>query len=138
MPERRRLTLLQLAVAASMGLVPVLFGVLLLVASARQADGTKPAQNSDRHVSVRHVAALKTFEYAIVQRNRVSAGPPSAEALLERFPQCRSAWDGRGGVLSRMRRLLTRLPEQSSSAAIRMALQLDEIDQALLAFSTGD
>ena len=28
---------------------------------ARQADGAKPAQNSDRHVSVRHVAALKTF-----------------------------------------------------------------------------
>ena len=41
-------------------------------------------------MSVRHVAALKTFEYAIVRRDRVTAGPPSAEALLERFPQCRA------------------------------------------------
>ncbi len=135
---RQRLTLLQLAIAASTAVVPVLLAVLLIVASARQVDGTKTALNSDRHVSVRQVAALKTFEYAIIQRNRVTAGPPSGEALLARFPQCRSAWDGRGGVLTRMRRLLTRSPDQSSSVAIRMALQLDEIDQALLAFSTGD
>ena len=134
---RRRLTLLQLAIAASTAVVPVLLAVLLIVASARQMDGTRTALNSDRHVSVRQVAALKTFEYAIVQRNRVTAGPPSSEALLARFPQCRSAWDGRGGVLTRMRRLFTRSPDQSSSVAIRMALQLDEIDQAVLAFSTG-
>src|SRR5438477_11914155 len=138
MAERRRLTLLQLAVFASMGLVPVLFGVLLLVANARQADGAKPAQNSDRHVSVRHVAALKTFEYAIVRRDQVSAGPPSAETLLERFPQCRAEWDGRGGVLSRLRRLLAHSSNEVSSGATRMAAQLDEIDQALLAFSSGD
>ncbi len=96
MAERRRLTLLQLAVAASAGLVPVLFGVLLIVASAREADSAKPAQNSDRHVSVRHVAALKTFEYAIIRRDRVKAGLPSAQTLLEHFPQCRAEWDGRG------------------------------------------
>jgi hypothetical protein len=60
MAERRQLTLLQLAIATSAALVPVLFAVLLIVASARQADSAKPAQNSDRHVSVRHVAALKT------------------------------------------------------------------------------
>ena len=134
---RQRLTLLQLAIMASTAVVPVLLAVLLIVASARQMDGTRTALNSDRHVSVRQVAALKTFEYAIIQRNRVTAGPPSGEALLARFPQCRSAWDGRGGVLTRMRRLFTRSPDQSSSVAIRMALQLDEIDQALLAFSTG-
>ena len=138
MAERRRLTLLQLAVAASMGLVPVLFGVLLIVASARQADSEKPAQNSDRHVSVRHVAALKTFEYAIIRRDRVKIGPPSAETLLEHFPQCRTEWDGRGGVLSRVRRLLTRPSNDGSSGATRMAVQLDEIDHALLAFSSGD
>jgi len=138
MAERRRLTLLQLAVAASMGLVPVLFGVLLIVASARQADSEKPAQNSDRHVSVRHVAALKTFEYAIIRRDRVKTGPPSAETLLEHFPQCRTEWDGRGGVLSRVRRLLTRPSNDGSSGATRMAVQLDEIDHALLAFSSGD
>src|ERR1700686_4017043 len=138
MAERRRLTLLQLAVAASMGLVPVLFAVLLIVASARQADNGKPAQNSDRHVSVRHVAALKTFEYAIVRRDREKAGPPSAEALLEHFPQCRTEWDDHGGVLSRVRRLLTRPANDASSGATRMAAQLDEIDQALHAFSSGD
>ena len=112
---RRRLTLLQLAIAASAAVVPVLLAVLLIVASARQVDGTRIALNSDRHVSVRQVAALKTFEYAIIQRNRVTAGPPSTEALLSRFPQCRSAWDGRGGALSRMRRLVTRSPEQGIS-----------------------
>jgi hypothetical protein len=138
MAERRRLTLLQLAVAASIGLVPVLFGVLLIVASARQADSARPAQNGDRHVSVRHVAALKTFEYAIIRRDQVKAGPPSAETLLEHFPQCRTEWDGRGGVLSRARRLLTRPSNDGSSGATRMAAQLDEIDQALLAFSSGD
>src|ERR1700674_522312 len=138
MAERRRLTLLQRAVAASMGLGPVLFGVLLIVASARQADSARPAQNGDRHVSVRHVAALKTFEYAIIRRDQVKAGPPSAETLLEHFPQCRTEWDGRGGVLTRARRLLTRASNDGSSGATRMAAQLDEIDQALLAFSSGD
>ena len=42
MAERRRLTLLQLAIASSTAVVPVLLAVLLSVASARQADGTKP------------------------------------------------------------------------------------------------
>ena len=137
MAERRRLTLLQLAIASSTAVVPVLLFVLLSVASARLADGTKPPHNSDRHFSVRHVAALKTFEYAIVRRDRVTAGAPSAEALLERFPECRSAWDGRGGTVSRVRRFLTRSPDQSSSAAIKMALQLDEIDQAASRFQHG-
>src|ERR1700682_1320861 len=138
MPERRRLTLLQLAVAGSMGVGAVLVGVLLIVASAREADSARPAQNSDRHVSVRHVAALKTFEYAIIRRERVKAGPPSAETLLEHFPQCRTEWDGRGGVLSRARRLLIRPSSDGSSGATRMAVQLEEIDQALVAFSSGD
>ena len=38
----RRLTLLQLAIAASTAVVPVLLVVLLIVASARLADDTKP------------------------------------------------------------------------------------------------
>ena len=95
------------AIATSMALVPVLLAVLLIVASARQVDSEKPAQNSDRHVSVRQVAALKTFEYAIVRRDRVQAGLPSAEAILERFPQCRAAWGGRVSALRQVRQLLT-------------------------------
>src|SRR6202049_1033762 len=131
MAERRRLTLLQLAVASSIGLVPVLLAVLLIVASARQADSTRPAHNSDRHVSVRHVAALKTFEYAIIRRDRVKAGPPSAETLLEHFPQWRTEWDGRRGVLRRARRLLTRPSNDGSSGATRMAAEPDRMDQAI-------
>ncbi len=106
MAERRRLTLLQLAILASTAVVPVLLAVLLSVASARQGDIGKPAQNSDRHVSVRMVAALKTFEYAIVRRESVRAGQPSAAALVERFPQCRATWEG-GGLWSRLRRALS-------------------------------
>ena len=137
MAERRRLTLLQLAIMASTAVVPVLLAVLLSVASARQTDIGKPAQNSDRHVSVRMVAALKTFEYAIVRRESVRTGQPSAAALLERFPQCRSAWEG-GSWLSRLRRALSRGGEDDRSVAIRMSAQLGEIDNALLAFSSGD
>ena len=39
-----RLTLLQFAIAASAAVVPVLLAVLLIVASARQADGATPAR----------------------------------------------------------------------------------------------
>ena len=38
MAESRRVTLLQLAATASIALVPVLLGVLLVVAQAREAD----------------------------------------------------------------------------------------------------
>jgi len=138
MAERRRLTLLQLAIMSSAAVVPVLLAVLLSVASARQADGAKPAPNSDRHVSVRLVAALKTFEFAIVRRDEVRAVLPSAATLLERFPQCRSAWDGRGGTLSSVRRMLARSSDDGRSTAVRMSAQLDEIDRALQAFSGGE
>src|SRR5437899_6211336 len=137
MAESRRVTLLQLAATASIALVPVLLGVLLVVAQAREADTLKPARNSDRHVSVRHVAALKTFEYAIARRDAKRAQLPSAETLLERFPQCRAEWDGRGGFLAQARRLLARREETGWSPAARMALQLDEIDRSLLEFSSG-
>ena len=136
MAEPRRLTLLQLAVTASVAVVPVLLGVLLVVAGARQADTAKPARNSDRHVSVRHVAALKTFEFAIARRDKNRAPLPSAATLLERFPQCRAEWDGRGGVLTQARRFLARSGEISWSPAARMALQIDEIDRSLFEFSS--
>ena len=69
MPDvRRPLTLLQLAIAATAAVVPVLLGVLLVVASARRGDDADAARGSERHVSVRHVAALKTFESAIVAK----------------------------------------------------------------------
>ena len=75
-----------------------------------------PARSSDRHVSVRQVAALKTFEYAIVRRDRVKAALPTAEALLERIPQCRAEWEGRGGTLSRLRKLVSHAPDARQRA----------------------
>ena len=65
MAERRAVTLLDLAIAASVAVVPVLLGVLLFVAEIRPSDpGARRA--GDRYISVRQVAALKTFERAIV------------------------------------------------------------------------
>jgi hypothetical protein len=138
MAKPRRLTLLQLAIASSLAVVPTLLAVLLIVDSARHDDTVKPAHNSDRHVSVRQVAALKTFEYAIVRRDAVRAGPPTAEALLDHLPQCRSEWDGQGGMLTRLRGFLSHGRDASISPAARTAIQLAGIDEALLAFSSGD
>jgi len=72
MPEQRSVTLLDLAIAASAAVVPVLLIVLLIVAEVRPSDPSVGAQrNGDRHVSIRQVAALKTFERAIVRRDQV-------------------------------------------------------------------
>src|SRR5215831_18291488 len=138
MAERRRLTLMQLAIAASITVVPTLLAVLLIVDSARRDDTVKPAANSDRHVSVRQFAALKTFEYAIVRRDRVRFGPPPPDVLLDRLPECRAEWDGRGGTLTRLRGWLSHAREGGLSPAGRVALQLAEIDEALLRFSSGE
>ncbi|TMH62537.1 MAG: hypothetical protein E6H55_08010, partial [Betaproteobacteria bacterium] len=85
MAEGRATTLLDFAIAASVAVVPVLLLVLLLVGVARPLDTVgQAARNGDRHVSVREVAALKTFERAIVRRDAVSEGPPSVLMLLDR------------------------------------------------------
>lgn len=134
----RRTSLLQLAIMASAAVLPVLLGVLLVVASARSPDAPAPSRGADRHVSVRHVAALKTFEHAIVRRDRITATLPTAQALLEGIPQCRQAWQGGGGVVERLRRVVVHAPERGTSPAARMAAQLGEIDDALRAFSSAD
>jgi len=135
---RRRTSLLQFAIMASTAVLPVLLGVLLMVASARQSDALATSRASDRHVSVRHVAALKTFEHAIVRRDRIAATLPTAQALVERVPQCRAAWAGGGGTIDRLRRVVTRAPERGASPATRMAGQFKEIDDALREFSNGE
>jgi hypothetical protein len=137
MAERRRATLLQFAIAATTAVVPVLCGVLLIVASARQ-DAGPASRNGDRHVSVRHVAALKTFEYAIVRRDRVASELPSAETLLEQLPACRAQWDANPGALAALRSFLSRKSRTESSPASRIAAQLQTIDRALAAFSSID
>ncbi|HSC24008.1 MAG TPA: hypothetical protein VLG08_09865, partial [Casimicrobiaceae bacterium] len=138
MAEVRSLTLLRLATIASFALVPVLLAVLTLVGMERQADTTIPTRNSDRHVSVRHVAALKTFEYAVVRRDRVAVGPLSEAELLDRIPQCRAAWNGRGSTLVRLQRWLSRSSASDSPPAASIAAELQSLDRALLRFSSGD
>jgi hypothetical protein len=138
MAERRSTTLLEFAIAASVAVVPVLLLVLLVVGVVRPLDpvGTA-ARNDERHVSVRQVAALKTFERAIVRRDAVTVGPPSALLLLERVPQCRAAWDGRGRMLDRLRAMLAGAGAAPPSPAQRLAAQLADLDDELLRFSTG-
>jgi len=138
MAEPRPLTLLRLATVASCALVPVLLAVLVVVGMERQSDTTIPARNSDRHVSVRHVAALKTFEYAIVRRDRVQVGPLSAQALVDRIPQCRAAWSGQGNALARMQRWLSHASASDATPASSIAAELESLDRALLRFSSGD
>ena len=138
MAERRAPTLLEFAIAASVAIVPVLLFVLLLVDVIRPLDPALPlVRAGDRHVSVRQVAALKTFERAIVRRDTVTVGPPTAILLLDRVPQCRSAWDGRGSVLDRIRRTLAPEGAAPPSPAQRLAAQLSDLDGELLRFSTG-
>src|SRR4029450_1856824 len=103
MAEKRASTLLGFAVAAAAAVVPVLLLVLVMVGVAHPiAPSAAPARNADRHVSVLHLAALKTFERAIVRRKSVQVGPPSAILLLDRVPQCSRAWGGRGGTPDRL------------------------------------
>src|SRR6476646_5379191 len=127
MADRPTVTLLALASVASRAIAPVLLAVLLVVAHQRQVDTTIPERNSDRHVSVRHVAALKTFEYAIVRRDRVQVGPLSTAALVDRIPQCRAAWSGEGSALARMQRWLSHASASESTPASSIAAELESL-----------
>src|SRR5947207_4445799 len=131
----KRTTLLGFAIVASVAVVPVLLGVLLLVAVVRPMDNATP-RNGDRHVSARALAALKTFEHAIVRKDTVMIGPPSAILLLDRIPQCQATWDGHGSLTDRVRAALSKAAPAPSPAQ-RMAAQLSDLDDELLRFSTG-
>ena len=136
MAERRKTTLLDFAIAASVAVLPVLTGVLLAVAVVRPLDPPVNSREDDRYVSARALAALKTFERAIVRRDTVTVGPPTAILILDRIPQCRRDWDGRGGWLIRLRTALTRSAPPPSPAE-KMAAQLSDLDQELVHFSSG-
>jgi len=138
MVNKRQATLLDFAIAASIAVVPLLLLVLIAVAEVRPGDPSVRARpGNNQHVSLREVAALKTFERAIVRRDALRSALPTADALLERFPQCRNEWDGRGGRLQRLRKLVARDHEATLSPAQRMAAQLEELDASLKRFSTG-
>ena len=139
MAERQRrgrpLALLDFAIAASAAVVPVMLGMLLLVSVVLPIDpaSTLPRSNSDRYVSVRHVAALKTFEAAIVVRSAQSRTPRDAEALLTALPQCRRAW----GALGIDERVLQAVQGGAPppTFADRIVAEMATLDAALRRFS---
>ena len=140
MTDKRSRTLLDFAIAASVAVLPILLGMLLLVAVIRPArtPSTAPGQG-DRYVSVRHVAALKTFEQAVVRRAATPSSalePPTAATVLAGLPQCRGEWDTTWRTPGGLQALLGRNHEAAPSQAQHIAAQLAELDAALLRFSS--
>lgn len=135
MTEGRGASLLDLAIVAGAAVVPVLLGVLLAAGAFSESE---PARGRERYVSVRHVAALKTFEHAVVRRDRVTAGPPDAAMLLDKLPACRDAWGARASLRERIRRLWTDDSDTAPLPAQRVAAHLAALDRALARFSGSD
>jgi hypothetical protein len=137
MAERRTTSLLDFAIAASIAVVPIMLAVVLLVAVIRPADPAAAVLRgqADRYVSVRHVAALKTFEQAIVQRPATAPTAPTAEQVLDGMPQCRHEWSANWNA-SQWLPLLAGKRAMAPSLAEHIAAQLAEFDAALLRFSS--
>ena len=78
----------------------------LLVAVVRPADPDAAWRQgrNDRYVSVRHVAALKTFERAIVARGTAGASAIDARQVLAASPRAAREWGVRTGALPWLRR----------------------------------
>ena len=140
MAERRGLSLLDCAIAASLGLMPAMVAVLVFVAFVRPAEpgGFGHAGSGDRYVSVRHVAALKTFEQAVVARTAVTigaaTGTTTAADVLSGISGCRREWRGDRGLLPAVHAFLFGATADPTPAE-RVAAQLAELDAALLRFS---
>ena len=143
MTTRRTTSLLEFAIAASLAIVPILLGVVLLVAGVWPAEPGEPSalamkpwrQPADRYVSVRHVAALKTFEAGIVER--AGAGPlPSAAQVTAALPACaaegQAAW--RSGSAAPWRAAFA-VGAPAPSQAAHIAAQIAALDVALQRFS---
>ena len=140
MAERRKASLLDCAIVASVAVVPVLLGVVALVAVVRPADPDAAWRqgSNDRHVSVRHVAALKTFEHAIVRAARHGAGGDRrrAGARRRRRVPARMGRSHRRAAVAAPHRARRRRRARAPADAI--AAQLNELDAALLRFSARD
>ena len=132
--SERRTALLDFAIAASLAVVPVMLAVLVAVGTLRPADAWRAPP--DRYVSVRHVAALKTFEHAVVTRDAASALPTAAE-LLRGVPRCEREWGPSWRQSwSTSRWLPSALRDAAPSRAEQVASQLAALDAALHRFST--
>ena len=133
----RRTTLLDFAIGATLAVVPVMLAILLLVAviRPREPSAVSPLRApGDRYLSVRHVAALKTFEEAIVRRSGSTPSTPSAVDMLAGVPQCRAEWDTPWTA-----RWIARWHDHGTlapSPAEHIAAQWAELDAALWRFST--
>ena len=136
MAERRAISLLDCAIAASLAIVPVLLGVVALVAFVRPGDPDSfwRQGHSDRYVSVRHVAALQTFERAIVRRTVQEPRLVSSDEVLDGMAPCRREWGVASGAKAWLRRLVVAGADDAPPAA-QVAAQLSELDAALLRFS---
>ncbi|MEP7058743.1 MAG: hypothetical protein ABI809_13335, partial [Caldimonas sp.] len=136
MAEPRPTSLLDFAIAASLAVVPVMLAVVWLVAVVRPAEpGAAIARGrGDRYLSVRHVAALKTFEQAVRPR-AADAAPPSAAALLDAVPQCRREWGARWSLGPWLAQTFGRRAPEPTEAE-HIAAQLAQLDAALLRFSS--
>jgi len=134
--ERRAISLLDCAIAASLAIVPVLLGVVALVAFVRPGDPDSfwRQGHSDRYVSVRHVAALQTFERAIVRRTAQEPREVTTDEVLDGLAPCRREWGVATGAKPWLRRLALGGAEDAPPAA-QIAAQLSELDAALLRFS---
>jgi hypothetical protein len=90
------------------------------------------ARPADRYVSVRHVAALKTFEQAIVQRPATAPGAPTAVETC--WTAYRDAGASGSATWSPSQWLpgLGATPAAAPSPAEHIAAQLAEFDAALL------
>ena len=142
MKPRRTTSLLDFAIAACLAIVPILLGVVLLVAGVWPsgadepgAPATKPWRHAvDRYVSVRHVAALKSFEAGIVER--AGAGPlPSPAEVTAALPACAAEWQAawRSGTAAPWRAAFAAgapVPTQAE----HIAAQLTALDAALQRF----
>ena len=132
--KRRPASLLEFAIAASLAVVPVLLGVVLLVGVIRPADVEASGKSpQERYLSVRLVAALKTFEPAVVKRSAVASKLPDGAGVLAALPECGREWRG----ASRWRAWLAenglaRTPPPP--LAEQVAAQLAGFDAALAAF----
>ena len=105
MTKARPTSLLDFAIAASVAVVPVMLGIVLLVAVIRPADADAVAWRgqSERYLSIRQVAALKTFEQAVVQRTAADPQQPTPADVLEALPHCRAEWRGASPLHARLR-----------------------------------
>ena len=138
MAERRDTSLLDFAIAASIAVVPVMLVMVLLVAVIRPADPGAASWRglADRYVNVRHVAALKTFEQAVVQRPPTARTAPTALEVLDGIPQCRREWSATWSPGQWLPALGAQTHAAAPSPAEHIAAQLAEFDAALLRFSS--